>query len=109
MINIKRNVAVINDLTEDKLKLNILRFSWVHGCIVSPEKNLDKYVGRIKSTGHCACHNERLSCPCPEAPDELEKFGYCTCRLFINLDELKKVLERIQQKVRVDPGFRPDK
>ncbi len=103
------NLPKINDISPDALKLNILRFSWWYGCVISPEKNLDNYVARVKSTGHCACHDERLACPCVEAAGELEKLGHCTCRLFISADELKHVLERVQKKVRANPDFRPDR
>jgi hypothetical protein len=99
----------INDIPPDTLKMNILRFSWWYGCIINPEKNLDNYVVRVKSTGHCACHDERFTCPCYEAPGEIFKSGYCTCRLFVGPEYLKTILARIQKKVRANPDYRPDK
>lgn len=99
----------IADLTEEELKLDILRFSWTHGFNISPEKNLDRYVKRLKSTGHCACHDDRAYCPCVEAYEDVMGKGYCTCRLFINNDHLKVVQERIKRKIQANPLYRPDK
>ena len=99
----------ISKLTEENLKLNILRFSWFYGFNISPEKNLDKYVVRLKGVGHCACHDERLSCPCPEAESEVKSQGYCSCQLFVDNSYLRVIQERIQRKVRANPDYRPDK
>lgn len=99
----------IDELTHEGLKLNILRFSWANAVNISPEKNLDKFVARMKGTGHCACHNDRLSCPCDEAPESLKEHGYCSCRLFVDNRQLEIIQKRIQRKVLANPNYRPDK
>lgn len=104
------NYPVIVDLTAEQLKLNILRFAWYYGHNICPEKNLDAFVKRVKSVNHCACHNERLSCPCAKGIVELITNGYCSCRLFVDNDYLKVIQERIMRKMRENPDtFRPDK
>ena len=100
----------IKDLNPEQLKLNILRFAWSHGVNICPEKNLDNYVRRLKTTDHCACHDNRFCCPCEEAEGELKKHGYCTCRLFIDNTYLQVIQERIMRKFRENPDtWRPDK
>jgi len=103
------NYPPITAIPPDQLKLNILRFSWWYGYVISPEKNLDKYVARLKTTGHCACHDDSSACPCPEAIAELERNDYCTCRLFVGAEALKTILNRVRKKVREKPDYRPDK
>ena len=102
-------LPLIADLEPEELKLNILRFAWYHGVNISPEKNLDAYCKRLKTVNHCACHDDRLSCPCIEAEDEIKQHGYCTCRLFVDNEYLKVIQARIQRKIREDPSYRPDK
>ncbi len=34
---------------------------------------------------HCPCKIDRLECPCKEALDEIDNYGFCECRLFIRL------------------------
>lgn len=103
------NMPLIADLSEEELKLNILRFSWRYGCSISPEKNLEKYVERVKGSGHCACHDERLSCPCKEAAQEVDDKGYCGCRLFVGNEYLKIIQRRVMRKIQANPLYRPDK
>ena len=105
------NYPVIAELTAEQLKLNILRFAWYYGYNICPEKNLDAFVLREKTVDHCACHNERLQCPCAQAEKELKKDGYCSCRLFITNSYLFEVIQpRIMRKIRENTDtYRPDK
>ena len=100
----------IKDLNPEQLKLNILRFAWCYGFNLCPEKNLDAYVIRLKTTDHCACHDDRFCCPCRQSLDELKEHGYCTCRLFVDNIYLQVIQARIMRKFRDNPDtWRPDK
>ena len=87
-------LPLIKDRSEEQLKEDILNFSRDHGVNISPEKDLDAYVRRLKSTNHCACNDNRFSCPCEQALGEVQKYGYCLCRLFMNDEYLEYIKSR---------------
>lgn len=61
--------------------LKILTFAHLFKCIITPV-GYSYYVDSVTMFGCCPCDQSRKTCPCSEAPGELEKDGHCTCQLF---------------------------
>jgi ferredoxin-thioredoxin reductase catalytic subunit len=48
----------------------------------------DKIIEKInKRGGFCPCRLQNIECPCPMHEDEIKNKGFCTCRLFEEIDK----------------------
>ena len=68
----------------------ICDFARDNGFVIHP-KGYDYYIDSYNLLGYCSCDKTRLSCPCPEAIEEVKEKGHCLCRLFWrDLDTFKE-------------------
>ncbi len=70
-----------SQLSKQKKRVEILDFAHKHRLVVNPA-GYDYYIDLFFKCNSCPCDQSRLNCPCPEAIEEVEKDGWCKCRLF---------------------------
>lgn len=63
-------------------RVEILDFATENNFVINPSKGMEQYVQNIFEFGHCPCDSNRPNCPCDLAAEEIEKQGYCRCRLY---------------------------
>lgn len=75
----------------NRKRREVLDFARDHNLVIHPGKGYDYYIQGYFMFAHCPCDSSRLDCPCPESLGEIEREGWCKCRLFWrDLDTFKE-------------------
>jgi ferredoxin-thioredoxin reductase catalytic subunit len=79
----KKKAGNVDKGKANAMRRQVLDFARDNKLIIHPGRGFDYYVDNYFECGqHCPCDPKRLSCPCPESIHEVEKNGWCKCRLF---------------------------
>ena len=75
----------------NKKRRQILDFARDNKLVIHPGCGFESYVDSFYESNACPCDKTRLDCPCDKALGEVEKQGWCRCRLYWrDLDTYKK-------------------
>jgi len=61
--------------------IKLIRFAIENDFVITPI-GYSYFVDSYSMFGCCPCDQERKSCPCPEAVEEVKTNGKCLCHLF---------------------------
>ena len=64
-----------------KQAAGIINFAIQHHCVINPI-GYGRFAESFNLVAACPCDQSRKSCPCPQAPGEIQQDGHCTCQLF---------------------------
>ncbi len=67
---------------KNKKRREILDFARDNNLVIHPGVGYDYFTDNYFEVGHCVCDSTRLDCPCLEAVEEVERDGWCKCRLY---------------------------